>query len=328
MEIYIYKLKFLGPTHFGETGIDLENISERLSSDSLFSALINALYITSPRKEADDFLKEFNKNPPFIISSLFLYKGETYFLPRPKIEPQISEGLKKEKGKDLKKIKWVDVNSFRKWYSGIQFNEKEIDSLIELKNYYKNSYILEVRPRVTLDRNTKNSEIYHCGYIYFKEDAGLYGLIAFQKLDYFDSFKSLLMRLGQIGLGGEKTYGCGMFNLIYMDKIQDFFKPIFFRSEKYYILLSLYHPNQDEIYNLSENAISYDIIRSKGWITSGRYAMPIKRKSIGFFTEGSVFLKKVKGCLVDVTPESLFPDKLNHKVYRYGFAFTAPIGGF
>ena len=72
MQIYLYKLKFQGPTHFGDTGIDLENVSERVSSDTLFSAFVNSIRTTEGLDTVNDFINTFIENPPFFISSLFL----------------------------------------------------------------------------------------------------------------------------------------------------------------------------------------------------------------------------------------------------------------
>jgi len=87
----------------------------------------------------------------------------------------------------------------------------------------------------------------------------------------------------------------------------------------------LYHPDEEEKPNLTSSFIAYDITRKRGWITTGRYALPLKRKSVGFVTEGSVSGNPLKGTLVDVTPDNPH-EILGHRVYRYGYAFTAPLG--
>ena len=115
MQIYLYKLKFQGPTHFGDTGIDLENVSERVSSDTLFSAFVNSIRTTEGLDTVNDFINTFIENPPFFISSLFLYHGDKFFLPRPLSDKDISKEVRKELGKDLKKLSWLTPQSFFKW---------------------------------------------------------------------------------------------------------------------------------------------------------------------------------------------------------------------
>jgi CRISPR-associated protein Csm4 len=192
---------------------------------------------------------------------------------------------------------------------------------------YKNSYTVEIRPRVSLDRATQNSNLYHCGYVHFKKGAGLYGLVAFKNDKYVDLFFDLLTNLGDIGIGGEKTYGSGVFKVERYERISGTFKEIFDLKSSRYVLLSLYHPAPDERMSLQSSAIAFEIIRKKGWIASGRRTLPLKRKSIGFFGEGSVFTFSPRGCLADVTPDSDPYRILAHRVFRYGYAFTVPAGG-
>jgi len=326
MDVYIYKLKFRGPTHFGETGIDLENVNEMVSSDTLFSALVNAMSVIYPKEEVSEFINTFKQQPLFLLSSLFPYSDEICFLPRPKDDSYISLELKKDKGKEIKRLKWLDAKGFEKWISGIHLGEDDLNRLVSLQQTYRDAFKLEIRPRVSLDRVTQSSNIYHCGYVYFKDRAGLYGFVSFNDLSAMEPFRKLLTALSEIGLGGEKTYGCGLFDVVSMEKVSGILEKILLSDVENYTLLSLYHPSGQEIPGIDNSLIAYDIVRKKGWITSGRYALPLKRKSVGFFTEGSVFGRKPEGCLVDVTPEGASHDTLQHKIYRYGYAFTSPIG--
>lgn len=326
MDVFIYKLKFKGPTHFGETGIDLENVNERVSSGTLFSALINAMSVVSPKEKVNEFVNTYKQLPSFLVSSLFLYRDDIFFLPRPMDDSHIPAELRKDKGKEIKKLKWLDPASFKKWITGVHLVEDDLNALVSLQQAYRDTFKIEIRPRVSLDRVTQNSNIYHCGYVYFRDGAGLYGLVSFNDLSTVELFRKLLITLGETGLGGEKTYGCGLFELVSMEKASGVFNEILFHDVKTYTLLSLYYPSEHEIPDISNTLIAYDVVRERGWITSGRYALPLKRKSVGFFTEGSVLSSKPGGCLVDVTPEGSPLGALQHEVYRYGYAFTAPIG--
>ncbi|MGB9716727.1 MAG: type III-A CRISPR-associated RAMP protein Csm4, partial [Thermodesulfovibrionales bacterium] len=163
MKVYIYKLKFNGPTHFGDTGIDLEYVSEWVNSDTLFSALANALSSIEGSKAVKEFINSFHENPPFLISSLFLYSKDNCFLPKPLYDDHIDLALKKDLGKDLKKLKWLDVEGFKKWTGRDGITKNDIEKMKYIQAEYKNSFYIEIRPRVTLDRSTQNSSIYHAG---------------------------------------------------------------------------------------------------------------------------------------------------------------------
>ena len=325
MDVLLYKLRFTGATHFGDTGIDLENVQETINSDTIFSALINAITIYYGVKEAGDWIERFINDPPFLLSSLFVYYKDSYFLPKPLDDSSIPDEIKAERGKDLKSLKWLEREDFLKWKKQNILTIEALDIIKKKQFEYKRAFVKEIRPRVTLDRITQQSSIYHCGYIYFREDTGLYGLVAFRDSSLIEKFKKLLLLLGQTGLGGEKTYGCGRFEVTFDDELDDAFRSILQEDSDRYVLLSLYHPAESERENLGSSLLSYDIVRKKGWITSGRYALPLKRKSVGFITEGSVVKAPVKGCLIDVTPEYAPSDTLSHSVYRYGYAFTVPL---
>ncbi|BCB96601.1 type III-A CRISPR-associated RAMP protein Csm4 [Dissulfurispira thermophila] len=325
MEVYLFKLRFRGPVHFGDTGIDLENVQETVSSDTLFSALMNTISIYYERNEAEDLIEKFINNPPFIFTSLFVYHKGLYFLPKPMDDTFISEDTKRLKGKELKKLKWLEISDFLNWHSQSNLTDKDISNMQQKQSLYTDAFVREIRPRVVLDRITQQSSIYHCGYIYFKKNAGLYGLVAFSDKGFIEKFKNILYLLGQTGIGGERTYGCGTFKIESFEPVDSTFNMILHTNTDKYTILSLYHPAQDERQNLRNNLLSYDIIRKKGWITTGRKALTLKRKSVGFITEGSVSKGPLKGCLVDITPDNPPPDTLSHRVYRYGYAFTAPL---
>lgn len=281
MKTYVYKLQFEGSTHFGDTGIDLENVCEWVSSDTLFSALVNALYSTKGSDAATELVNNFKENPPFIMSSLFLYCKDSFYLPRPLADDSISPDLKKAMGKELKKIKWLNANGFLKWIKG-NLTVDDIKVMHSEQEKYKKAFTVEIRPRVTLDRTTQNSSIYHAGYVYFKEDAGLYGLVAFNDSTSKEKFQLLLKSLGEIGLGGEKAYGCGMFKVEPLQEVSGSFKSLLEGHFDRLTLLSLYHPAVNEQTAITDSLVAYDVTRKKGWISSGRYALPLKRKSVGF----------------------------------------------
>lgn len=326
MDAYIFKLKFTSPVHFGDTGIDLENVMETVSSDTLFSALVNAIAANLGIEEASKFVNDFFKNPPCLFTSLFPYNENNLFLPKPMDDSFIDSDLKREFGKNLKKINWLKKEDFLAWLKREVFSKEKIKELSEYQNIVKNSYNKEIRPRVTIDRMTNQTTIYHCGYIHFCTNAGLYGLVYLRDTNYFNKFKLALNLLGQTGLGGEKTYGCGMFE-VEIKEIDSVYNAILNLNAQKFTLLSLYHPEVEELQELNDILECYNFMRKKGWITSGRYALPIKRKSVGFITEGSVLNKPVRGTLVDVTPENIPDDILKHKVFRYGYAFTVPLRG-
>ncbi|ACI21834.1 type III-A CRISPR-associated RAMP protein Csm4 [Thermodesulfovibrio yellowstonii] len=325
MVIYSYKLHFKTPVHFGETGIYLENVEERFSSDSLFSALINTVSNYYGEKESEKWIDKFENNPPFLLSSLFIYNSDKYFLPKPLDDSFISREIRKKIGKELKKIRWLEAKDFLLWQKRQITKVEDIEKIKINSERYSDAFKREIRPRVTIDRITSQSSIYFCGSIKFQREAGLYGMVAFRDTDFIERFRIVMKLLGQTGIGGERTYGYGMFELKDFKPIDGVLKKLMESDTEGFTLLSLYTPSNTEIDDLVQKIVAYEIKIKKGWITSGRTALPLKRKSLGFIKEGSVFSKPLRGCLVDVTPENAPPDILKHKVYRYGYAFTVPL---
>ncbi len=327
MPYRIFKLKFKGLTHFGETGIDLENVSEGVGSDTLFSAWLNAIRTFLGAQKAEEICQNFlNGEPLFRISSLFVYHENIYFLPRP-LSISLKEEVAKALGyrlKNFKKVRWIPHLKYSRWLK----NELIVEDIDTTYNTQEEKYFSAfkkfVRPQVALDRETMESNLYYVGYLKFGEDAGLWGMVIGTEQG-LKLFETGLLFLGKLGLGGEKTYGCGQFEVEFI-ALDDYFQELLFGDFPRWVLVSRYIPTSLEISRFPQTLEAYRLGISRGWITSGRIAFPIKRKAVRYLCEGSTFTDCVTGRLVDVTPESFYPERLSHKIYRYGLAFFLPLG--
>ncbi|OAG26708.1 type III-A CRISPR-associated RAMP protein Csm4 [Thermodesulfatator autotrophicus] len=326
MNWLIFKLKFKGFTHFGETGIDLENISEWVGADTLFSAWLNAVQTFLGIQKVEEICQSFlNGKPSFRISSLFIYHKDIYFLPRPlsvSLKNEVAEALASYL-KDFKKIKWISHVNYGLWLRN-DLSVEDIKSTYETQEKeYFTAFKKIIRPHVALDRETMESNLYHVGYLKFKKDAGLWGIVTGTK-EGLKLFETGLFFLGEMGLGGEKTYGCGQFEAEFVEP-DDHFQELLFGDFPRRVLISRYMPTPSEVSGLLKSLEAYRLGISRGWVTSGRIGFPIKRKAVRYLCEGSTFTSPVSGQLVDVTPEYFYPKRLSHKVYRYGLAFLLPM---
>jgi len=323
MEYKIFKLKFRGFTHFGETGIDLENVSEWVGSDTLFSAWLNAIKIFWGTEKASKICEQFLKNPSFRISSLFIYYQTHYFLPKPLSSIPAKEG-RSDVFKALKKTNWIPLDCYKEW-----LREEVSSSVIEnaytrQKEFYQKAYKRITRPRVALDRETLESNLFYEGYIQYAKEGGLWGVVVGNQ-EGINLFMKGLALLGEVGLGGERTYGCGLFEVEEPEaEIEKQFGELLNHSSPYRVLISRFIPSEEELPRLENGLEAYKIGISRGWITSGRVAFPLKRKGIRFLKEGSVFKESFNGAIVDITPDNVNLRKLPHKIYRYGLALTIP----
>lgn len=342
MEIYLYRLHFKGPVHFGQTGIGLEESRGELSSDSLTSALINALAVLGNTDQAIASLVA--EEPAFLLSSLFPFGSDEdnplqtlYALPRPlTIPPMAGNETLARLGKDLKELRYLLPADALRWLDETPVDEGEIEGLLARGNKLacgwnaekrRGWWTEEVRPRVALDRNSQNSSIWWCGVVYFSTGAGLYGLLGVRDALWLKVLEGAFRLLGEMGLGGERTYGMGTFQFSGFEPLQQVWKLDTSKPSKHYMLISRCYPYETERSLLSAALEAWDFEENRGYVVSGRHATTLKRKRVRMLREGSVANRSLRGQLVDVTPEHGAELGLEHRVYRSGLGFWMPLGG-
>jgi len=175
------KLYFKTPLRAG--GANFESSSEIIHSDTLFSAIANAL--AALNEDVEEFIERV-KAGETEISSCFPFNGEEYYFPAPAfpVERKLGQFLTRE--------------DFEKTIGGElpEDGEKVLDFL---KKY-------DV-PKVALDRATSNSNVYYLSLVRFKENSGLYFLVRGK----YRQIKVALRYLEDEGIGGKRTWGLGKF---------------------------------------------------------------------------------------------------------------------
>ena len=349
------KLKPKAHFHLGDKEAVLEKTSDYIHSDTLFSAICNVYRLLYGNEGLQEVLKLFEgREPPFLISSAFLYAGKILTFPLPLsinwdnyVDDEVIEGLNAERKenekvdkfsllKRLKRVKFVSEKIF--WnvteeesrikdyindeniIQGILFDDEELKRLRkefgvkeskEIKIFDKKEV-----PRVTIDRKTSASNIYHFGEVSFAENCGLYFLMDLRMKEYKKRVEAAIRVLGDEGIGGDRTYGKGLFEAEF-NEIELNIEP-----KNHFVTLSLYYPGEREI-SLKDGY--YELINRGGWI----YSLEMKnlrRRTVRMFSEGSVFKigegSNLYGGLADVKPIGIDL----HEVYRYGYAFAVPVG--
>jgi CRISPR-associated protein Csm4 len=320
-EFSLYFLKPNAPFHLGERGIGLEETSTMAHSDTLFGAICWAWKLLYGEEDLIELLKQYHHaKPPFLISSTFPFIDKILLLPKP-LDGLGPAGLEK----DIRKASLVSVAIFQSLAQGKKLPSHEIfpgdpggviitpeEATIIRKLIGSNpAWTLNEAPRVTLDRDTRQSEIYYAGDLRFMKDCGLYMLVNFLDKSYITKLEGALRLLGDEGLGGERSSGRGFFTL---DK-----DSISLGSDdgNKAVLLSLYRPTQEETNDLVRS--SYSLVPRRGWVAG---KSDKRKKSLRMLAEGSVIPfspGKVKGSFVNVgTGEE-------KKICSYGLAFQAPV---
>ncbi|MGF1523332.1 MAG: type III-A CRISPR-associated RAMP protein Csm4 [Leptolyngbyaceae cyanobacterium] len=353
------------PTHFGETGIGIEQVSERVRSDTLFSAWMTAYARLIERPSIKDFLDDFptsgqncsNQAPSFSISSTFVYREKDgmliYYLPRPIKLPGNYPAGKDDLpfSKTFRKLKYLPLTIWRDWYQADGFLECDRTQLIaktqnkeeDFKGLgldvagtfdYDQSFQKQINPKVAIDRTTRATNFYHTGFTQFRWDegdrSGLYFLLNMPSADHAleTRLEACLRFLGEEGLGGERSSGAGRFNVEYWGNLPPEWEGIInFQQGNHYSLISLFWDSSITADWLGESA-QYTLQERGGWIASPFSGRQLRRQMIRMFSEGSVFPQEPQGQLADVTPPEFIREdgtRIPHPFYRNGIAVSLPV---
>jgi CRISPR-associated protein Csm4 len=175
-------------------------------------------------------------------------------------------------------------------------------------------WVESVVPRVTVDRVSNTSEIFHTGRIQFAAGCGLWFGAHWLADDARASFEETLQVLGDSGLGAERSAGYGSFRFSRTEKTLPIAEA---KSNGLLYLLSRYYPeNQADAESLLRDDAAFDLAYVAGR-TQAMGTANQRRRGARLVVEGSVIGGGATGALADVTPTvGSFP----HKVYRYGYA--------
>jgi CRISPR-associated protein Csm4 len=344
-----WQLALRAPLHVGERGIGVEETLDYLPSDSLFSALAVAWQRSAPHRTALAELEQaFVGTPPLRLTSAFPYIGNLLLFPKPHLAaPRPVEGQEavKESGKEYKRVRWVSQQVFTELLQGPE--QAKLDELWADKVLLQGGAVWVTRdeakalgagqpdgefwksdrvPKVTVDRLTNASQIFHVGRVHFAPGCGLW-CMAQGEAAWLDRVEAGLNLLADDGLGGQRSRGNGQFEC---KKIEP--PPSLPQLESAYgVLLSRFAPSVAEMALLRSVHAAYGLALVGGFSgTAGD--PPFVRRQVRLLVEGSVIgteegtASAASGRLVDVTPSA--PEvtaRLDHPIYRYGVAYTVPI---
>lgn len=317
MSLWCVRLSFPDRVHFGSLGVGLESVEGIFHSDSLYSALCHAWSARFGADALAALIVRFQHDPPFLVSSAFPFLSETFFLPKPMLPPPGFEQVETrlEYGKDVKKTEYLTREHFAAWVQGQAFSFSELQ---EASLLLQRVSFRELIPRVALGRDNNRSEIFHVGVLRFANNAGLYFLVRFADETLLAPFRAALSLLGEMGLGGERTYGLGRFTaqIEQADTAWDFVEN---GAGTCIVTLAPFCPPESDLDQLDETS-SYGLVERKGWIHSPATYQQLKRKTAVMFTVGSVFPRPLRGQILDVTPAA-WDAQASHPVYRFGLPF-------
>lgn len=233
-----------------------------------------------------------------------------------------------------KEVEWVSEDVFSRWLSGTELPPLVLihggkvilgdGECVRLRNDLRDLprepvlwKVMRV-PRVALDAVTHASELWHFGRLHFAPGCGLHLWVRVHRLE--DRLWTTLRLLGDVGLGGDRSAGHGLFRVKFQEET-----PPWPESDHRFVSLSPVYPPPEQVNSLLSNGCAYRLLTRTGWIGSV-LPSPYRRKAVRLLAEGSILTgssRKLWGALADVTPDGV-PD-LPHRVYRWGYAFPAGV---
>ena len=325
-----YYLNFHSPLHLGRRGIGLEATEISIPADTLFSAICQTWRIFYGEQSLTNFLARYKTEEPFLLTSAFPFAGDIRFFPKPLIALNVNAD---DERKALKRVRYLSERRFRQIANGapIAFDENDLINDGQLwihgneRAQFQDKLTVwktDKRPRVTLDRQSSASEIWHLGGVKFHEDCGLWFDAKFSAEETQTQIETILRVLGDTGIGGERSTGYGLF-----DFHSQLAKPQSEEKMDRFVTLSPICPRDaDELDRLLQGGdIGYTLEERSGWIGSVE-GSHLRRQQIWMFAEGSVLNGEGArvGRLVDLKPD-LKPEAFPHPVWRYAYAWPIKI---
>lgn len=353
MNAVAYHLEARSPFHFGMRGVGVEVTEEVAHADTLFGALCLGLRELEGPRQLEEFLAAFpsddhpDRHPPLLLSSAFPYarlEGDSivrlYPRPRLPLPGTVSVERDRQNQKQLRRIQFVSEARFHAWVQGEPVGQPDDESLLHGETVWVTAeekeqlvaqaggddntrlWVIERAPRVTLDRATNASQLFHAGRVYFQPRGGLWCAIRWLDEEWQPVVERVLEVLGEVGIGGERSAGHGQFTWkksLLLDLPDD--------VGSLRVTLALYHPTRSEVAAgvLDGEAPSYQLLMRRGRIGSLESA-GARHRAVRMLAEGSVFRAEegeTHGGLVNVTPQGFTA----HPVYRYGLAFPVGVRG-
>lgn len=307
-------------------GVGIENVSEWVHSDTLFSAIIHAYAKKHGFDETENLMNAFPKKPtdemepPFSCSSMYLAKDDVLFVPKPKMPlsdyPDWS---------DFFKVTFISLDNLYLWL-GIEAVEWTLQQCqafkesIEADNeIYHSLFFQRIRAVNAKGRVYNQTQVFHRGETIYTD-----GTKGYFVLDVTEKFEpklkdALNFLVDSAGVGGEINIGFSQVNGIEWD---DAFSLKSAPNGTQSYLLSLF----PIIQGIKWNKSWYDLVNRKSWFNSPFHGFQYKKKPVKMLAEGScIHCDTSSGYLLDVTPAFWFDLKKQgkiktnwHRIFRNG----------
>jgi CRISPR-associated protein Csm4 len=309
MSLCLFKLAFNTPVHIGssESARSLGTSIGGFCADTLFSALCHAAY----QHEGADGINRMRRITA-AFSDAMPYRGTELYLPKPCLSPAPGLDMPPVTRKRFNKLRYLPVSLFTKYIAALSGTEPLPD---EINNDFGTGYITE---KVAIT-GQELPQPYSVGLFSFDSGCGLYFIMRYEDTADRDYIGQLLAMQGYTGIGGKVSAGYGKYTASAAEPLSDTLTGLFNATGKFMSLTAAL-PRDDELEAVMRGC-AYTVIRRGGFINSGIYGKPVKKRTQYFFAAGSVFDVRFDGDIYDVSP-----DGGPHPVYRYAKPLFIGVG--
>jgi len=305
--IKAYRVKFLSP-------------HTTIKSYTIFGAFCWAYKLLYGKDKLENFLKEFSKNPKFLLSSPFPIIKNIYLFPKPFFKLELSSDIKileKLKRKPYKNAVYITQKILEKIIKAEIKSQNDLMKLnVKLGVIYDNGENLSslnfgknqifVHNQINRIDNKSENLYFEEGIVPF-ENQEKYFLVKFIDESFINEFeKTILKIVPELGLGGNKNIGWGKVEILGDNKDFSFLERN--KTDKFITLSPIIPKNinfQDSYYNFY-TFVSY---------TDGSFDKPKLKGKIDYIEEGAIIRKQDSNQFAGVLKN------VNDIYYQYGLEF-------
>ena len=317
-----------------DENMSLNATSEFMHSDTLFSAMINIISsVVEDKKEIDNFIEEIENNNIQFSSVFYMLSVENttqnkqkniFFLPK----PVNASTTIQEDAKDIKKIKFVSAKILEEGIKPESWTNEQTCVIIDKKFVCKKDelcdfeehaqlkiYSVGTTPKVRVRSDKITENLYNQANLMIadnsfiipkekeeeKNDKFQFTINFYFLYKFFEAskknqtlFKLFLNLIPEIGIGGQRSTGCG-----FVDNIKNVPELKYSISNtSQFLSLSLFIPkNEAEFKEMS----AYSFITRGGRNTGSD---DLKQKRVRMLTEGSISKSELNGKVKNISPKN------------------------
>ncbi len=311
-----------GPWRIGPDSGDRDRVDRIFHSDTLYSAVSNAMARLGMIEEWLDATAR-AVEPAVRFSSCFPLLGDTLFVVPPRsLWPPPPSAKVRWKGARFVPLRVVeDLLHGRPVVEEGWTVDGGSECLVQMGT--QGPFRVSVRSNAAVDRHNAGVEPHSSACLEFAPGAGLWMTAAFAGDEvgakWKEPVKAALRLLVDSGIGGERSRGWGRATITFLEDGKSLVPTPEASGETAWWMLSLFHPSAEDSVDWQRG--SYSLTTRGGRVESDARWGDAK-KTTRMVAEGSVIVagSQPRGTATDVAPED-FP----HPVYRAGFALAISI---